>query len=196
LFGNYEGAYRNDNGQSDPGISSLFDFTTGSLGLLGDQFKPGFLSTDRRNVANMFLSYTVDSTTPYLHALKGLTVGTGIRGQSGVPLSLLGDHPAYLNQGEVPIGGRGAAGRTAAASQMDLKGEYALKLHEKNTIKLALDAFNVTNSQFITGKVQYTQQPALSYPVVGAAPTANADYGRPTSFQGPFYARATIRFEF
>jgi len=24
----------------------------------------------------------------------------------------------------------------------------------------------------------------------------NLDYGRPTNFQGPFYARATIRFEF
>ena len=196
LFGNYEGAYRNDNGQSDPGISSLFDFTAGSLGLLGDQFRPGFLSTDRRNVGNMFLSYTVDSTSPFVHAVKGLTVGAGLRGQSGVPLSLLGDHPAYLNQGEVPIGGRGAAGRTAAAMQLDLKGEYALKLHETKTLKLSLDTFNVTNSQFITSKVQYTQQPAATYPVVGNTPTANKDYGRPTSFQGPFYARATVRFEF
>ena len=59
LWGNYEGAYRNDNGQSDPGISSLFDFTAGELNLLGDQFRPGYLSTDRRSVANLFLSYTV-----------------------------------------------------------------------------------------------------------------------------------------
>ena len=29
LRGNYEGAFRNDNGQTDPSISSLFDFTTG-----------------------------------------------------------------------------------------------------------------------------------------------------------------------
>ena len=28
LWGNYEGFYRNDNGQSDPGITSLFDFPT------------------------------------------------------------------------------------------------------------------------------------------------------------------------
>ena len=40
LYGNYEGLFRNDNGQSDPGISSLFDFTTGKLGLLGAQFQP------------------------------------------------------------------------------------------------------------------------------------------------------------
>ncbi len=196
LFGNYEGAYRNDNGQSDPGISSLFDFTTGALGLLGDQFKPGFLSTDRRNVGNLFLSYTVGADSPFVHAAKGLTVGLGLRGQSGVPLSLLGDHPAYLNQGEVPIGGRGAAGRTASTAQLDMKGEYAIPLHEGKVLKLALDTFNVTNSQFITGKVQYTQQPASGYPVVGSSPSLDRDYGRPTSFQGPFYARATVRFEF
>jgi len=196
LWGNYEGAYRNDNGQSDPGISSLFDFTAGKLNLLGDQFKPGFLSTDRRAVGNLFLSYTVGSDSPFVHFAKGLTVGTGFRGQSGVPLSLLGDHPAYLNQGEVPIGGRGAAGRTPSSVQLDMKGEYALTLHENKVLKLALDAFNVTNSQFITGKVQYTQQPASGYPVVGGAPPLNLDYGRPTSFQGPFYARATVRFEF
>ncbi|HEX4284749.1 MAG TPA: carboxypeptidase regulatory-like domain-containing protein [Terracidiphilus sp.] len=197
LWGNYEGAYRNDNGQSDPGISSLFDFTAGRLNLLGDQFRPGWLSTDRRSVGNMFLSYTVGGDSPFVGRFaKGLTTGVAFRGQSGVPLSLLGDHPIYDNQGEVPIGGRGAAGRTPAAVQMDLKGEYALHVHESKVLKLALDAFNVTNSQYQTGRVQFTQQPALGPPVVGSTPNLNKDYGRPTSFQGPFYARATIRFEF
>src|SRR5262249_56247650 len=41
LQGNYEGAFRNDNGQTDPSISSLFDFTPGVLNLLGDQFAIG-----------------------------------------------------------------------------------------------------------------------------------------------------------
>src|SRR5215469_14893766 len=49
LLGNYEGAFRNDNGQSDPSISSLFDFTQGKLGLLGDQFAVGNLNSDRRH---------------------------------------------------------------------------------------------------------------------------------------------------
>jgi hypothetical protein len=196
LFGNYEGAYRNDNGQSDPGISSLFDFTKGALNLLGDQFRPGFLSTDRRNVGNLFLSYTIGSDTPFFHMAKGLTVGTGLRGQSGVPLSLLGDHPNYNNQGEVPIGGRGAAGRTSSSMQLDLRSEYALPIHDTKVLKLSLNAFNVTNSQYTLAKVQYTQQPALGPPVVGSTPTLNVDYGKPTAFQTPFYAQGTIRFEF
>ena len=193
LFGNYEGAYRNDNGQSDPGISSLFDFTSGKLGLLASQFQNGDLSTDRTNVGNLFLSYNIGSDTAFIHAAKGLTLGMGLRGQSGVPLSILGDHPIYLNQGEVPIGGRGAAGRTPSTLQLDLHTEYPKKFGEKFVFKLAMDMFNVTNSQFQTGRVQYTQTSAAA---VGSPPPLNKDYNRPTSFQTPFYARGSVRFEF
>jgi hypothetical protein len=193
LFGNYEGAYRNDNGQSDPGISSLFDFTAGGLNLLGAQFANGDLSTDRRNVGNVFLSYTVGSDTPILSKMRGLQMGAGLRGQSGVPLSVLGDHPIYLNQGEVPIGGRGAAGRTPSTLQLDLHSEYSLGIREKYTMKFGMDMFNVTNSQYELSRVQYTQTTAAG---VGVVPNLNVDYGRPTGFQGPFYARAQVRVEF
>ncbi len=172
LYGNYEGAYRNDNGQSDPGISSLFDFTPGKLNLLGDQFANGMLSTDKRTVGNLFLSYNVGSDTPFIHGARGLTIGAGVRGQSGVPLSLLGDHPIYLNQGEVPIGGRGAAGRTPSTTQLDMHTDYNVPLGsrwEKYRLKLAMDMFNVTNSQFQLGRVQYTQTSAT---LVGVAPAS------------------------
>jgi len=198
LWGNYEGAYRNDNGQSDPGISSLFDFTPGKLNLLGNQFSPGYLSTDRRAVGGLFLSYSIGSDSPLVSRLKGLTVGTGLRGESGVPLSLLGDHPIYLNTGEVPIGGRGAAGRTPAGSQLDMHLAYPVPLGthfgEIYHLKLAMDMFNVTNSQFETGRNQNTQ--IANSGGVGTAPPLNADYNRPTSFQGPFYARGSVRLEF
>jgi hypothetical protein len=196
LYGNYEGAYRNDNGQSDPGISSLFDFTAGKLNLLGDQFTNGDLSTDRRTVGNLFLSYNISSDTPFMHKAKGLTLGTGLRGQSGVPLSLLGDHPIYLNQGEIPIGGRGAAGRTPSTMQLDLHADYLVPLgsrFERYRLKLAMDMFNVTNSQFQSGRIQYTQTTASA---VGVPPPLNLDYNRPTAFQTPFYARGSVRFEF
>lgn len=193
LWGNYEGAFRNDNGQSDPGISSLFDFTPGKLNLLGDQFTPGFLSTDRRTVGNLFLSYNVGPDTPLVHMMKGLTAGMGLRGQSGVPLSLLGDHPVYLNQGEVPLGGRGAAGRTPSASQLDFHVDYPVHFGERYSLKMAMDMFNVTNSQFQAARIQFTQ---LGAPAVGVAPPLNKDYNRPSAFQGPFYARGSVRFEF
>lgn len=203
LYGNYEGAYRNDNGQSDPGISSLFDFTSGKLGLLGDQFTPGPLSSDRRTVGNVFLSYSFagGSTNSFIsNAVKGLTLGLGARGQSGVPLSVLGIHPAYQNSGEVPLGGRGVAGRTPANTQLDMHAEYALPLGhiggEASRLRVTWDMFNVTNSQFQTARNQTSQLGASSAPIVGSTPPLNADYNRPTSFQAPFYARGSVRYEF
>jgi hypothetical protein len=193
LWGNYEGAYRNDNGQSDPGISSLFDFTAGSLGLLGDQFRPGYLNTDKRNVGNAFLSYNIGSGQRFIGMAHGLTVGLGARGQSGSPLSKYGDHPIYLSQGEIPVGGRGTAGRLPSTMQLDLHADYPINFKEKYSVKLAFDTFNVTNSQFITSKVQFLQQ---QQGAVGVAPPTNLDFGRPSAFQGPFYARGSVRFEF
>src|SRR5260370_4395267 len=59
LKGNYEGAFRNDNGQADPGISSLFDFTEGQLGLLAGQQSIGALNADRKHTFNAHSTYVV-----------------------------------------------------------------------------------------------------------------------------------------
>src|SRR5438309_220798 len=74
LRGNYEGAFRNDNGQADPGISSLFDLTEGKFGLLGQQQGIGSLNTDRRHVINVYTTYVLNHSR-----LKGMTFGTGLR---------------------------------------------------------------------------------------------------------------------
>src|SRR5437870_12678013 len=105
LQGNYEGLFRNDNGQDDANITTLFDFVKSSS--LGDQFTPGVLPTDRRHVVNVYANYTFND---------GINVGTGWRYQTGYPLSKLGAHPAYLNQGEIAIGGRGSQGRSLATT--------------------------------------------------------------------------------
>jgi hypothetical protein len=113
LEGNYEGLFRNDNAQTDPNITSLFDFVASSS--LGDQFNPGPLPTDRRHVANIYTSYLFDN---------GFNFGAGWRYQTGFPISHLAAHPGYLNQGEIPVGGRGAFGRSDATMQLDLHGDY------------------------------------------------------------------------
>jgi len=192
LWGNYEGLFRNDNGQSDPGISSLFDFTAGTIGLLGDQFKPGYLNTDRRNVANVSVSYVVPKDSSFLQKLNKMTFGTNIRAAAGNPLSALASHPIYLNQGEVPIGGRGTKGHLPSTVQFDGHMDYPWQFHERYTLKMAFDAFNIFNTQKMTSKNQYLDlQPGVP----------NVDYGKPggaanPGFQGPFYARASIRLEF
>jgi hypothetical protein len=187
LFGNYEGFFRNDNGQSDPGISSLFDFTNGSLGLLGDQTTPGLLNTDRRMVFNANLSYVISEKTRYISGLKGLNAGMNVRGQSGAPLSAYASHPIYLNTGEVPIGGRGTKGTLPSRRQVDLHADYPWKLHENWSLKFAFDAFNVTNTQLTSNKNQNLDT---------APGTSNPDYNKISAYQAPFYARASVKIEF
>ncbi len=187
LYGNYEGFYRNDNGQSDPGISSLFDFTSGQLGLLGDQFASGYLNTDHRHTANALLSYTVGSDTPYFGHAKGVTVGTWLHATTGAPLSAYASHPIYLNAGEVPLGGRGTKGNLPTAIQLDLHADAPIPIGERYTLKLAFDGFNATNSQPVTGRVQNLDtSPGVS----------NADYNLNSTWQGPFYARGSVVFQF
>ena len=70
LRGNFEGFYREDNGQSDPGISSLYDFPTNdptytsigtALGYPGDirylNDPNGILPLDRPNQGKLFGNY-------------------------------------------------------------------------------------------------------------------------------------------
>ncbi len=182
LYGNYEGLFRNDNGQSDPSISSLYDFTDGVLGLLGQQFQEGYLNTDRRQVGNLYGSYVIPNGF-----MKRFTAGIGLRGSSGTPISELGAHPVYTDPGEVPIGGRGTVGTTASNYQLDLHADYPLQLGERYRIKFTFDTFNVSNSRSLTS---VDQDIALSYGV------PDADYLKPTSFQRAFYGRGSIRFEF
>lgn len=190
VFGNYEGFFRNDNGQSDPGISSLFDFTQGALGLLGDQFKRGYLNSDRRHVANVLIAYNVGKDTPFLGriaALNGLAFGTFFHALSGTPLSSYDSHPIYLNAGEVPVGGRGTFGTTPVNLKLDLHLEDAYRIKEKYTIRGGFDGFNVTNSQ---PAINLNQNADIT------PGQANADQFKPNGFQTAFNARFRLAFEF
>ena len=182
LYGNYEGLYRNDNGQSDPGISSLFDFTQGILKELGQQFEPGYLNTDRRNVGNLYGSYVVPRSF-----LKNLTGGLGLRGSSGTPISNFGAHPVYDNAGEIPIGGRGSEGRVASNYQLDLHADFPINFSDSKRLKITWDTFNVTNSRSLTA-VDQDSDLAFGSP--------NVDFLKPLGFQRSFYARGALRFEF
>jgi Carboxypeptidase regulatory-like domain/TonB-dependent Receptor Plug Domain len=194
LRGNYEGAFRNDNGQTDPSISSLFDFTTGVLNELGNQFAIGPLNTDRRHVVNGFFSYTFQKAS-----LKNLSLGTGIRVLKGTPISQLADHPVYQNSGEVPIGGRGVLGRTPVTGQVDLHADYPWKLTEHSTMRFAMDLFNVSNARPTLAVDQNRD-------ISGGAAFSNPDFLKPgnpnfpggvfAGFQDPFRARFSLRWEF
>jgi hypothetical protein len=197
LNGNYEGHLRNDNAQTDPGISSLFDFTAGDFNLLGDQFAIGPLNSERRFTSNVYASYTFSKDRPSFGGrfLNGLNLGTGLRMESGIPISEYLPHPVYLNAGEIPVGGRGKLGRTPFFTSWDLHADYPWQLNERMKLSFIADFFNVTNSRKVLLPDQFQQLD------LGAA---NPDFLQPqinltTLSQGyrlPFYMRLGLRFSF
>jgi hypothetical protein len=186
LKGNYEGHLRNDNGQTDPGISSLFDFIQGEFNLLGDQFAVGYLNTDRRNIGNIYGSYSFSKTSSW-QRLNGLNLGFNFHTESGLPISEYLAHPAYLNAGEIPVGGRGKLGRTAWYNRIDTHADYSWKLTEKTAVKFIGDFFNIFNSTKI-------RQPQEFFETSAGVP--NVDFLQPRSFYLPFNMRLGVRFEF
>jgi hypothetical protein len=184
LRGNYEGAFRNDNGQADPGISSLFDLTQGSFDLIGQQQGIGALNTDRRNVVNVYTTYVLDHGM-----LKGMVLGGGLKMQTGVPLTTLAAQEAYQNPGEVPIFGRGDLGRAPLTASIDAHLEYPWKINDRFTLHFGFDAFNIADGR---------RQTLVNQNVDQGFSLNNSDFGKPflNYFQLPFQSRGIIKLEF
>lgn len=195
LRGNYEGHLRNDNAQTDPGISSLFDFTAGDFNLLGDQFSIGPLNTDRRFISNIYGNYAFSKERSGFGGrfLNGLNIGAGLHLESGVPISEYLPHPVYLNAGEAPVGGRGKLGRTPFFAQLDLHADYPWVINEHARISLIADFFNVTNNRRVKLPDMFRQLD------LGAN---NPDFLQPSiltltsGYHLPFNMRLGVRFEF
>jgi hypothetical protein len=193
LRGNFEGHLRNDNGQTDPGISSLFDFTQGDLNLLGDQFAIGPLNSDRLHIINVFGSYAFAKDRGY-HMLNGLNLGLNMHFETGLPINKLNPHPVYLNAGEVPVGGRGVLGRTDNYVRFDVHTDYSWGITENTKVKFIADFFNVFNSQKVNRVDDFV---ALDF--VGSGNPPNPDFLKPRALTGyhlPFSLRLGVRFEF
>jgi hypothetical protein len=196
LYGNFQGSYRGDNDQIDPNISSLFDFTN-SDGLLGGQFIPGVLPTDRRHQLKFYGNYT----------WKNVNFGLSWQILSGTPITRLLDHPVYANAGEVPVcpdgtftcagGPRGAFGRTAWQYPLDVHADYNYKWKEKVNVKFLADMFNIANTTWVNYVDQFaeiTNSPGVPSPDFlkpGGRPSQTRD-----AYTRPFYARLGVRFEF
>jgi hypothetical protein len=195
LRGNYEGHLRNDNGQTDPGISSLFDFTQGDFNLLGDQFQVGYLNTDRRFVSNIYGSYSFgENRTGFNWRFwTGLNLGVGFHMESGIPISEYLPHPVYLNAGEIPVGGRGKLGRTPFYSQLDLHADVPFTINDRSRVSFIADFFNVTNNRRLRLPDQFRQLDLQAN---------NPDFLQPSTinltsgFHLPFSFRLGARFEF
>jgi hypothetical protein len=209
LKGNFEGFFRSDNGQSDPSISSLFDFPTNDptyteigvpeFGFLGDiryqgtTLGQGRLPNDRPHQVKVYGNYM----------WKDLNLGVGFNWGSGRTLTALASNPVYTNAGEIPMTLRGGGiqtndgfrDRAPADAQVDLHADYTLRLAgDRQRVLLLMDVFNLFNRQAATDYDNFyelsfeTPNPNFGLPLNGGAATT-------TSYQAPLAVRLGARFE-
>jgi hypothetical protein len=195
LIGNFEGAFRNDNGQNDPGISSLYDFTPGLLNTLGALLTPGPLNSDRLHVINIYPTYIFDKGP-----VRGLVVTPGVRIQSGVPLTTLAGQEAYSDQGEAILFHRGDLGRAPVTGTVDVHVDYPWRISESKSLHFAVDLQNIANTR---RNLSVNQNVDVDFGV------ANVDFQKPgfgagnaagqnlvLGFVQPFSARFHVSFNF
>ena len=193
LIGNYEGLFRNDNGQSDPNITSLFDLPSLNVNIFGR------LPNDRPHQFKFNGSYQ----TPWK-----FLVSANFYAQSGIPFNAQIPHFLYGNDEGFAVprgtaiipadaagGIKGGGSRSPMTWQLDLGGYYPIKMGEHRELRLTADWFNVTNAQRAT---RLDQTLRINSGISGAQGIqfANPFYGTGLNFQFPSALRLGAKFSF
>jgi hypothetical protein len=208
LRGNFEGFYRDDNGQSDPGISSLYDFPTndptynsigtaqfgypGNIQYLGDA--NGILPLDRPHQIKLNGNYMFRGA---------LNLGVNIN-LSGRPLTPMAANPNYDSEGEIPVAARGSGiqtvdgfmTRTPFESQVDFQASYTVKTSGRSKLTVLAEVFNLFNEQRVLSYDQNTQLTASQDNPDFGKPVNSLLSGTPPQFQAPRNIRLGVRIQF
>jgi hypothetical protein len=193
LIGNYEGLFRNDNGQTDPNITSLFDLPSLLKGTYGR------LPNDRPHQIKFNGTYE----TPFKLMLSG-----NFYYQTGIPFNALIPHPVYgnnegfcndtlgiCNPRGTAINPTTGSNRTPNTYQLDFGAYYPIKFGEKTSLRLQFDWFNVTNTQRAIRQDETLQ---INSGISGAQGIQfpNPTFGTGTIFQFPSTFRLGAKFSF
>jgi len=197
--GNYGGLFRQDNGQLDPNITSLFDLPD----LLDGAYGP--LPNDREHQFKVYGSY-----------LWPMRLVTGFYAQflSGTPITQFGAHHLY-GRTERFVTPRGSYGTMPDIWNIDLHFEYPISFRGGAELKLIADLFNVTDQQEPTvidqewtlAHIRNSPAPGVIDPVQlncggpGTGPgtaceNGNSLFGEPTQYQQPRTLRLGVKLSF
>jgi outer membrane receptor protein involved in Fe transport len=135
LRGNWEGLFRSQTNQLDPGANSDYDLRSLVINRRGD------LAGDRRHELKMFLSKDFP-----LGKHHNLNIGAGYQARSGAPTNYLGRHRLY-GRGEVFLLPRGSGERLPWTHNIDLHVAYQFAQTKDQTFSVTVDIFNVFNFQ-------------------------------------------------
>jgi len=209
LQGNFEGFFRSDNGQSDPSITSLFDFPTndpsyteigvpqfgysGDIRYQGTTLGSAPLPNNRTHQFKIYANY----------AFGDLNLGIGADLGSGRILTALAANPTYANSGEIPLTLRGGGIDTNAdgflentnwETVINLHADYTIRLNQSQRIMLIADAFNLLNNNDpLWYDVDYEAGFGSLNPNYGYA--TNGGSIRSASYRAPLSVRFGARFE-
>lgn len=179
-YGNYEGSVYSDIGQSDAGITQLFD----QPGLVDGTYGP--TPMDRRHTFKAYGAYQLT---------KELTLSGNFSLQSGRAKNGMGAHPTdlfaraygassyYVDGVLVP---RGSLGRTPWVAQLDLALRYK-PTWAKSKLTFGIDIINVPNWATTT---------AIFERSTSGATAKLAFYQRARTYQTPRYVRLSASYEY
>jgi outer membrane receptor protein involved in Fe transport len=210
LRGNWEGLFRAQTGQLDPGTNSDFDLRSLTVN------RTGALSADARHSVKLFVAKDFE-----LAKQHHLTIGGSYRAQSGGPTNYLGAHILYSSD-EVFLLPRGSGERLPWQHSIDAKLSYTFFESPTKTLAITVDAFNLFNFQAVADQSQrYTIRPVE--PITGKnadqvvrngvidpseitaadgevrpfeASDRNRAFGAPTRYQAPLTLRFGIKGTF
>ncbi|HTV21365.1 MAG TPA: TonB-dependent receptor [Polyangiaceae bacterium] len=211
LRGNWDGLFRPQTDQLDPGTNSDFDLRS----LTVNRYGP--LDGDRRHEIKIFGARDIP-VTPLHH----INLGLSYRARSGGPTSYLGAHAVYGND-EVFILPRGSGPRLPWQHTVDTHIGYTFLRTEKQSFAVTADIFNLFNIRTLrrVGE-RYTNRPVepitnvsadrartsskrINPELIQAAdgeepPFSDEDvsrsYGAPTSYLEPISLRFGVRATF
>lgn len=178
-YGNYEGLVRSDNGQSDAGITTLFDFA----GLMEGAY--GNLPNDRRHSVKLF------GVLRFLDIWQTSLSASYVHGR---PRNAFGVHPtdpyaaaygsaSFYRQGTLTP--RGSLGRTEGIFNVDFGLQFEKDLFS-HTMRIKVDVFNVFDTDGIVEVREVADQQTGA-----ASPT----FGLPAAFQRPRTVRFSVKYD-
>jgi hypothetical protein len=213
--GSAEGYVQSNLDQADAGVTQDFDFGSFTNGA------NGYLPNDRTHVFKLFGNYSLNES---FRVGFNAVVASGrptscigfvpesvsdYFGPSSTPAkpSTTGGSGAYTSassyyclnsQGVSVLTQRGTGPRTPWTRNFDIQAAYMLKLPNANKVTLALDIFNIFNTQTVTewNEVRDYSRGATNGATLEHPGQVNMNYRNPTSFMSPRSARITARYEF
>lgn len=155
LRGNWEGFFRSQTNQLDPGTNSDFDLRSLTVN------RQGALNGDHTHELKLYVARDVE-LAPQHH----LNIGASYRGRSGAPTNYLGAHVTYGTD-EVFLLPRGSGDRMPWQHDIDLHLGYAFLQTKHQTLAVTFDVFNLFDFQAVTRRGEtYTLRPVE--PIQGA----------------------------